>query len=326
MDEPPFLVRVWRNCCDFRKLKRSKYVVRTIWIAEQVSKLAIVGTVATYLYEAPQRQKSKEFQAWQVINTARGGDGGRKLAIRDLLEDGVLLYGIDLHNAILEQMDFRGVNLAAANLRQAILDRSQFSCRATHSFWPRGKPSCTTLSLADLSGAMISDCSFDGAYLRAATLDGTEPGLVWQDGLASEWVIKNTSFRGADLELKLLKKVRLEFDDFSNATIGGKWTDVIFSPFNSLKGVKVASGLTIEHVSFEHDDDYDNRGISARVDFSNAILNNVTVDGHSATEADFVEVRLCHTNINDRLSNRDCNTTYPDFTANLGPPAGLEGR
>src|SRR6476660_5967717 len=94
MRKPP---RPWREV-------RSKIRHRWLELLEYLGTFSILIAVIVYFVEAPQRRKTKHYQAWQVINTAqgKGGSGGRIDALEQLNEDGVALEGGDVSDASLQ--------------------------------------------------------------------------------------------------------------------------------------------------------------------------------------------------------------------------------
>jgi hypothetical protein len=63
-----------------------------------VTLAAVLWAMINYAQVVGDQRKAKQYQAWQVINAARGlsGDGGRRIAIQDLHADGASLVGVDL--------------------------------------------------------------------------------------------------------------------------------------------------------------------------------------------------------------------------------------
>jgi BTB/POZ domain-containing protein KCTD9 len=115
-----------------------------------VVKLVQSGVIVTvalarcrYVWEAPKREKLAHYQAWQMINSARGqaGSGGRIDALQDLNKDGVDLQGLDAS----------GANLVDIKLQKAMLTKADLSK--------------SELSYADLSKSNFLFANFDDAYL-----------------------------------------------------------------------------------------------------------------------------------------------------------------
>src|SRR5438128_5666517 len=71
---------------------------------ELLGKFAIVVAVVSWVIETGDRQKAKHYRAWELINSAKTGDGGRLDALRDLNEDGVSLAAAPLANAELTRL------------------------------------------------------------------------------------------------------------------------------------------------------------------------------------------------------------------------------
>src|SRR3984957_11236848 len=99
----PFLVLDWAS-------EWAAYCVRRaslLEFLEYCGSFSILIGVIFYFLDAPDRTKSRHYQAWQVINTAqgKGGSGGRADALHELNEDHVRLGGGDLSDGFLQNMD-----------------------------------------------------------------------------------------------------------------------------------------------------------------------------------------------------------------------------
>jgi hypothetical protein len=142
-------------------------------VVELVGKFAFLSIAVTWFFEADERQKArrdamkaKHYRAWELINSARGstGDGGRRDALKDLLEDGVSLAGaplsfaelagVNLPGAMLNSADFQKANLSGANLARSNLHGARLMN--------------TDLSEANLEGAYLLKANLDSANLAGA--------------------------------------------------------------------------------------------------------------------------------------------------------------
>src|ERR1700721_2239669 len=72
-------------------------------VLEYLSSLGILVATIFYFSESGDRAKQKHYQAWQVINTAqgKGGSGGRREALQELVADHVDLVGADVGEGFL---------------------------------------------------------------------------------------------------------------------------------------------------------------------------------------------------------------------------------
>lgn len=129
---------------------------------------AIIVGVIFYFTEADDRKKTKHYQAWQVINTAKGSfcNGGRIDALQDLANDNVSLAGVDLSNAYLTHMHLRkGASLYEANLTGA----SIFQANLAGVYFAD----------ANCAGVFFGETNLRGANLKGANL--AEAVFAWSD-------------------------------------------------------------------------------------------------------------------------------------------------
>lgn len=162
-------------------------------ILKRLGHLAIVVAVIFYIKGCPERQmqsenlqmqvenlrqqlanqqKTKQYQAWQVINSAYGkpGGGGRKDALEDLHKDNVPLRGVDVSNAFLPELNLENADLEEANLVKAFLEDANFS----GAFLDDANLAGACLYYSNLSGAYLSDANLAGADLERANLTGAK--------------------------------------------------------------------------------------------------------------------------------------------------------
>ena len=102
-----------------------------------------------------------------MINTARAGDGGRKLALHDLITDNVDLTGIDLTNSNLNDADLRGGKLMNADLSNALVYRTDFSCKPQVGEWIFSRAFCAASPFSppfwlDPSRSILAGVKFSG--------------------------------------------------------------------------------------------------------------------------------------------------------------------
>jgi hypothetical protein len=157
-------------------------------LLEHLGSCSLLIGLAVYLWEAPERGKTRHYQAWQVINTAqgKGGSGGRIEAMHELNEDHVPLVGIDVSAAFLQGVrlekadlhrgDFHVADMRDVDLRDANLQDCIFSTTNLEG---------ADLSGADLSGAILSNADLSNAKLVGADLNNVD--------------LAGADLRGADL-------------------------------------------------------------------------------------------------------------------------------
>jgi uncharacterized protein YjbI with pentapeptide repeats len=215
--QPP---KHWR---DFRQSIRHRWLMPFLfadwivdWAAYQLSRssllefleycgsFSILIGVILYFLDAPERTKTKHYQAWQVINTAqgKGGSGGRADALHELNEDHVPLVGVDLSDAFLQGLHLRGADLRRGNLHGADLKDS------------------------DLSGSKFEQSMMDFANLRNGNLTRTN---------FTDASMKNTDLTNADLTGSSLHNTDLESADLTDANLMG------VKDWKTITGIKEAN-------------------------------------------------------------------------------------
>jgi uncharacterized protein YjbI with pentapeptide repeats len=137
-------------------------------LLEYCGSFSILFAVVLYFAEAPQRQKMRHYQAWQLINTAQGntGNGGRVDALEDLNNDHVSLVNINVTDAALEGLELPNADLRRAIMHGVDLKDSKFIGADLES----SLLSESNFYNADLTGANLSDCKMVAAYFMGATL------------------------------------------------------------------------------------------------------------------------------------------------------------
>jgi hypothetical protein len=172
-------------------------------VLEYLGTFSILLGVILYFAESGDREKQKHYQAWQVINTAqgKGGSGGRKEALQELVADRVDLVGVDVSDAFLMGVQLPRANLARANLRGADLRMALFDQ--------------ANLEYADLSSANIRNGSLVGANIEYAMFADSDLNGCNLTGANCE----DSDFSRADLrncELKNLKWKGINEVKFAN--------------------------------------------------------------------------------------------------------------
>jgi uncharacterized protein YjbI with pentapeptide repeats len=146
-------------------------------VLEYLGTFSILLGVILYFAESGDREKQKHYQAWQVINTAqgKGGSGGRKEALQELVADGVDLTGVDVSDAFLMRVRLTRANLARASLRGADLRNALFD-QSNLAYADLGSANIRNGSLvkANLEYAMFADSDLNGCNLTEANCQDTD--------------------------------------------------------------------------------------------------------------------------------------------------------
>lgn len=218
------LVFVEWNCDRFSNLLRQWAFLE---ILEYLGRFAILVAIIFWILESDDRRQAKEdqrkakhYQAWQVINTARGQEssGGRIDALQDLVKDNVFLASIDISNAILPEINLANAVLIKANLSGTKLYKANLSeAKLYHVNLSGG----AMLREANLSGALLWFANLSGVNLSGAKLFGTQ-------------------FLFADLSGADLSGASLWFADLSGADLrNSKLRDI--KGWNTIKGINHAN-------------------------------------------------------------------------------------
>ena len=146
-------------------------------VLEYLGTLSILLGVILYFAESGDRQEQRHYQAWQVINTAqgKGGSGGRKEALQELVADGVDLVGVDVSDAFLMGVRLTGANLARASLRGADLRMAVFD-QADLKYVDLSSANIRNGSMvkAELDYAMFADSDLSGCNLTEANCEDSD--------------------------------------------------------------------------------------------------------------------------------------------------------
>ena len=146
-------------------------------VLEYLGTLSILLGVILYFAESGDRQEQRHYQAWQVINTAqgKGGSGGRREALQELVADGVDLVGVDVSDAFLMGVRLTRANLARASLRGADLRMAVFD-QADLKYADLSSANIRNGSMikAELDYAMFADSDLNGCNLTAANCEDSD--------------------------------------------------------------------------------------------------------------------------------------------------------
>jgi Pentapeptide repeats (8 copies) len=158
-------------------------------VLEYGSFLSVIFAVAVYYHEAPDRKRQKNYQAWQVINTAqgKGGSGGRIEALQELNADHIPLVGVMADHAFLQ-----GIQLPKANLLRSDLTASDLrDCMLEGAHMAVSTLVSTNFRNCDLRHAKLTDANLEDADLFNANLSGADLSLT---------NLKNADLGSADLQ------------------------------------------------------------------------------------------------------------------------------
>jgi len=144
------------------------------------------------------RERTKHFQAWQLIGGASGkvGDAGRSSALEDLNADRVRLRGLEAPRARLEQ-----VNLPDADLKFSLLDSARFiGGNFVRSSITRANMRGTNFGAADLRRSDFTFSVGDGASFRLARIcDALFIATSLRNARFDSAYVTHADFTGADL-------------------------------------------------------------------------------------------------------------------------------
>lgn len=167
----PFLPFEWLTEWAVYWLKRWAFIELTQLLAA----LSIVWVAFSYVLATGERRqaaadqrKLKHYQAWQIVNSARRGDGGRVEALQDLVKDGLPLSRLDLSSAMLEKVQLPKADLSESNLSSAFLRGANLQ----EAVFSGANLAGADLAQANLQAAILSNASLPKAILAEADLSG----------------------------------------------------------------------------------------------------------------------------------------------------------
>jgi hypothetical protein len=188
-------------------------------VLDKLSKLSILIVVTTYFIQMPGKmegeRKREVREAWQVINTAagKGGSGGVKGAIGDLLKNQVSLVGINLNSAFLPGIDLRNQDLSQARLEHTVLREGKLQgCNFDNAHLTGVDLIRSNLEKATFYGAELSEAMLIGANLQGANLCRAN---------LSKAALLNADMRGANLSVANLSYAELRQVDLRDADLDG---------------------------------------------------------------------------------------------------------
>lgn len=288
-----------------------------------LASLSLISGAVGYFLEADERRKQTHYQAWEVINSAAGreAESGRRAAIEDLWADEVHLDGLDIHNAVIQNLNLgyhcyflkmrspkffcdismfgsrrKQVRLNGANLGQVYL----YDANLEQAFLGRVDLKKAQLERVDLAGAYLREANFGKAVLHEANLEraylvgsNLEKAVVWESHLReidlSRATLKESEFMEADLERASLREANLEetylvATNLDGADLSETSLKGAYLIGGSLKGVDF-SGANLERLLLFHTDLTDVKGL-AENQLERALLCHVQLPAHTAFKPD----------------------------------------
>ncbi|MBD2631435.1 MULTISPECIES: pentapeptide repeat-containing protein [Aphanizomenon] len=247
--QKPWVFKEWlRYFLEFPKKQLAKKVL--IIIVEKGLLISLISGVLKYYWEAPQRQKQKEFQAWTIINNAAGKEvsGGRISALQDLNENGVELWNLVLDRANLSGIKLENGKLAQTSFKRAILECTQEKCsnlRKANLYQSNFYDA--SLSKIDFRETNLIDANLQKAYLEQAKF---QKAHLYKANL-KESKIKGANFQGADLEDTKFKDAIMCGDVFDQATSYEKYICANFIEAKNLTAEQVKSAKNWEKACYD---------------------------------------------------------------------------
>ena len=290
-----------------RWVKRNPTTKSIRSIAEFAGKMTIFLGVLSYVFEAPERAKQRHYQAWQIINGARGapGDAGRRAALEDLIKDHVMMFHLDLKGSDLRSMDFRGIQASGLNLTDAEIDGVSFGCRRgfflTEHWWPTYR-SCWNSDLGfSVLNTDIERVDFSKANLKRARIGDKSASSIIQHAVLSSRFDRSI-MTGARLD-----NLDIIGTSFDNANMNGVMiSDVAFGDGVSFVDADLSQSFW-SRVVFHTAPNARLTDLTG-ADLTEARVLNPDFSYRWIIEADFTPgaSRLCHTRLPGGVSDRDC--------------------
>ncbi|MBD2212938.1 pentapeptide repeat-containing protein [Nostoc linckia FACHB-104] len=203
-----------------RKKKLTLLRKGSFWLIRQTIVITAVVALGRYFWEAPKREKQAHYQAWQIINSAKGQrtNAGRINALQDLNNDGVSLRGLDANQAYLERINlanaylryanFKQANVSRANLSKANLNNSDLSySNLTYSNFTYADLNKANLSYANLVSINLSKANLQYTYLYGADL--SDANLSDVENLTPEQVKQAKNWEKAKYSEEFRKQLGL---------------------------------------------------------------------------------------------------------------------
>jgi uncharacterized protein YjbI with pentapeptide repeats len=174
-----------------------------------LGKFSIVLAAIVFIWEIPTRidqeelaQKRTHYEAWSVVNNGikKSASLGRKEALEFLNKKGDKLSGLDIQDAVLEELTLPKATLKLSKMNRSDLIKSDFTE--------------ATLDYADFSDAYLWNSKFNAAALSRANFSGAE--------------LNDVELKKADiLCAKFLGSKNLTFEQLKEAN---NWASAVYDP------------------------------------------------------------------------------------------------
>ncbi|NEP82341.1 MAG: globin [Okeania sp. SIO3B3] len=188
---------------------------------DSASTISLIVAIILFIKEIPDRKKEFHYQAWSVIDGAKGikDSQARFMAIQDLNKDSVSLRTLQAPGAYLASIDLKKANLNEANLSKACLDNANLNeanlsyANLSYAKFSSSNLSDTNLSFSNLSNANLSNANLSNANLVCADLSNANmSGVNLSGATLSGAKLMETYLVGANL-----KDAKVSIAELSNA-------------------------------------------------------------------------------------------------------------
>ncbi|NEQ36737.1 MAG: globin [Okeania sp. SIO3I5] len=161
------------------------FLAKTLDSADVIS---VIVAVVLFVKEAPDRKKEFHYQAWSIIDAAKGvkDSQARFMAIQDLNKDGISLRSLQVSGAYLANIDLKNANLNEANLSEVNLENANLK---------KANLSYANLSSAKLSTSNLTEANLSFTNLKNANISNSK--LNYSNLVCAD--LSNTNLSGANL-------------------------------------------------------------------------------------------------------------------------------
>lgn len=212
----------WRRIFPQRQFLQQFIFKNGATIGTTITAISAIVGVWRYVSDAPQRDKQAQYQAWQIVNSARVGEpssAGRIEALEDLVKYGVDLAKVDVTNANLGGIKLPKAELISANLSQTNLNQANLNeAKLQNANLDGAKLVFASLRNADLQGAKLRDADIS-ADLDGANLAGADIGHANLGGAINinpEQIKKALNWAEACYDPDLLQELKITENPLCN--------------------------------------------------------------------------------------------------------------
>jgi uncharacterized protein YjbI with pentapeptide repeats len=283
-------------------------IKKTIEItAASLATISILYSAITILSEKNLRQRNAIFQAWQIINSNEGkaGEGGRSLALEQLLKYKENISGISLENAYLKQININNCVLEKINFMNGKFAKSHFIndsfvlCDFTGSQLEKGifdnvqyvnsNLNKTRFVMSNFNYCTINNCNSEkeASFYSSSIMNTTISDSIFLDAYFDNANIDKTYFISTDLSLSRFRRCKI-----SNSTI--KKIKAIQSDFSLSQLINL---------------NIDNSCIFNNVKFDKASINYCTIKNSVFLDCSFFGTNL------EGTTFENCDIINCDFTS-----------